>query len=159
MSRAATSMGRLVAIPQIAEKSMNKQTDVMNVLTSPKRRAIQPDSGCTTAAVSMYELITHVPSELLVPRLPEMAGTDTLTMVMSRISMNAELAIAAVRSNSVPPRSGGYSGAAAGVWTLDMMLLSRRRRGCGSPRHPLPHLPPRGPAYTPEYRPPAGPLP
>src|ERR1700704_3430005 len=114
MSRAPTSMGRLVAIPHTAEKHMNSKTDVTKVLTSPKRRAIQPLSGCMIAAASMYELIVQVPSEVLTPRLPEMAGTETLTMVMSRISMNPAVAMAAVRNNSLPPRRGGYSDAAAG---------------------------------------------
>ena len=88
---------------------MNRQIDVTNVLTSPKRRPIHPVSGCITAAASMYELTAHVPSEVLTPRLPDMDGTETLTMVMSRISMNDAVATAAVRNKSLPPRSGGYS--------------------------------------------------
>src|ERR1700692_2237310 len=108
-------MGMLVAKPQTAENSMNKQIEVTKVLTSPKRRPIHPVSGCMTAAASMYELTAHVPSELLTPRLPDMDGTDTLTMVMSSISMNEAVAIAAVRNRSLPPRSGGYSNAAAGT--------------------------------------------
>src|SRR5712692_2500636 len=39
----------------------------------------------------------------------------TLTMVMSRISMNDAVAIAAVRNKSLPPCRGGYSNAAAGL--------------------------------------------
>src|SRR5271170_2054582 len=114
MSRAPTSMGRLVASPHRAEKHMNNTMDVTKVLTSPKRRAIHPLSGCMIAAASMYELIVQVPSEVLTPRLPEMAGTETLTMVMSRISMNVARPMAAVRNSSLPPRSGGYSNALAG---------------------------------------------
>src|SRR3984893_6537744 len=113
MSRAATSMGMLVASPQMAENTMNRHIDVTKVRTSPKRRPIHPVNGCMTAAASMYELTAQVPSELLTPRLPEMEGTETLTMVMSRISMKEAVAIAAVRNNSLPPRSGGYSNAAA----------------------------------------------
>src|SRR5271167_4014577 len=97
----------------MAEKTMNKQIEVMKVLTSPKRRAIHPDSGCMTAAASMYELTAQVPSEVLTPRLPEMAGTETLTMVMSRISMNVARAMAAVRNISLPPCKAGYSNSAA----------------------------------------------
>src|SRR5258708_7870807 len=117
-------MGMLVAKPQTAENSMNKQIEVTRVLTSPKRRPIHPVSGCMTAAASMYELTAHVPSELLTPRLPDMDGTDTLTMVMSSISMNEAVAIAAVRNRSLPPRRGGYSNAAAGL-------------GASAPRGPL----------------------
>src|SRR5882724_10953981 len=115
MRRAATSMGMLVASPQMAENTMNKQIDVTRVRTSPKRRPIHPVNGCMTAAASMYELTAQVPSELLTPRLPEIEGTETLTMVMSSISMNEAVAIAAVRNSSLPPCSGGYSNAAA-VW-------------------------------------------
>src|ERR1700730_11439237 len=113
--RAPTSMGRLLAMPQTAEKTINNTMEVIKVLTSPKRRAIHPESGCMIAAASMYELTAQVPSELLTPRLPEIEGTETLTMVMSRISMKEAVAIAAVRNKSLPPRSGGYSNAAA-VW-------------------------------------------
>src|SRR5580658_1224045 len=113
ISRAPTSIGRLVASPHRAEKHMNRQMDVTKVRTSPKRLPIQPVSGCITAAASMYELTAHVPSEVLTPRLPEMAGTETLTMVMSRISMNVAVAIAAVSNSSLPPCNGGYSNAAA----------------------------------------------
>ncbi len=93
---------------------MNNRIEVTKVLTSPKRRAIQPDSGCMTAAASMYELTAQVPSEGVTPRLPEIDGTETLTMVMSRISMNEAVAIATVRKNSFPPCSGGYSPLAGG---------------------------------------------
>ncbi len=69
----------------------------------PKRRAIHPDSGCMIAAASMYELMAQVPSDVVTPRLPEIAGTETLTMVMSRISMNEAAAMATVRKNSFAP--------------------------------------------------------
>src|SRR5882757_82155 len=134
MSRAATSMGMLVASPQMAENTMNRQIDVTKVRTSPKRRPIHPVNGCITAAASMYELTAQVPSELLTPRLPEMEGTETLTMVMSRISMKEAVAIAAVRNNSLAPRSGGYSYAAAGwegsamVHVADYSCTPRLRR-------------------------------
>src|SRR6202030_3943173 len=85
MRRAPTSIGRLVARPHRAEKHMNNKMDVTKVRTSPKRRPIHPVIGCITAAASMYELIAQVPSDVLTPRLREMAGTETLTMVMSRI--------------------------------------------------------------------------
>src|SRR6185437_11854395 len=113
ISRAPTSMGRLVASPQTAEKVMNSRMDVTKVLTSPKRLLIHPVSGCMMAAASMYELMVQVPSEVLAPRLPEIAGTETLTMVMSSISMNEALAMAAVSNSSLVPCSGGYSYAAA----------------------------------------------
>src|ERR1700722_14755656 len=109
MRRAATSMGMLVASPQTAENSMNRQIEETKVRTSPKRRPIHPVSGCMTAAASMDELTAQGPSELLTPKLPDMDGPETLTMVMSRISMNDAVDIAAVRNKSLLPRRGGYS--------------------------------------------------
>ena len=114
MRRAPTSIGRLVASPQRAEKHMNNRMEVTKVLTSPKRRPIHPVSGCMIAAASMYELTAQVPSDGVTPRLPEIEGTETLTMVMSRISMNEAVAMATVRKNSFPPCSGGYSPAIGG---------------------------------------------
>src|SRR6202051_188273 len=129
MRRAATSMGMLVASLQRAENTMNRQIDVTRVRTLPKRRPIHPVNGCMTASASMYELTAQVPSEVLTPRLPEMDGTETLTMVMSSISMKEAVAIAAVRNKSLPPCNGGYSESAAGlagegIWPV----FSRRGR-------------------------------
>jgi hypothetical protein len=45
----------------------------------------------------------------LTPRLPAIAGTETLTMVMSRISMKLDTPIAKLSRTSAPPRSGGNS--------------------------------------------------
>ncbi len=50
--------------------------------------------------------MAHVPSEVLTPRLPEIAGTETLTMVMSRISMKDAVAIAAVRNKQLAASRG-----------------------------------------------------
>jgi hypothetical protein len=50
-----------------------------------------------------------------------MDGTETLTMVMSSISINDAVAIAAVRNKSLPPRSGGYSYAAA-AWGVSAIV-------------------------------------
>jgi hypothetical protein len=95
--------------PQSVENAKNNKTDVMNVLTSPKRRAIQPESGIEIAAASRYELTAHVPSETLAPRLPAIAGIDTLTIVMSRISMNDVAEITMVNSTSLLPCNGTVS--------------------------------------------------
>src|SRR5450631_3753320 len=151
MSRAATSMGMLVASPQIAENTMNRQIDVTKVRTSPKRRPIHPVSGCMTAAASMYELAAQVPSELLTPRLPEIEGTETLTMVMSRISMKEAVAIATVRKKSLPPCNGGYSPAIAGCAESAMRRASDRCQGFGARPRRLRHSLSPDPAYTPAY--------
>src|ERR1022692_4577361 len=54
-----------------------------------------------------------------------MVGTETLTIVMSSISMNAAVAIAAVRNNSFPPRNGGYSRAVSAVGTMAILGATR----------------------------------
>src|SRR5450432_2690917 len=151
MRRATTSMGRLLATPQTAEKTMKSMIDVIKVFTSPKRRAIHPESGCMMAAASMYELTAQVPSDGVTPRLPEIEGTETLTMVMSRISMNEAVAIATVRKNSLPPCSGGYSPAIAGCAESAMRGASDRCQGFGARRRRLRHWLSPDPAYTPAY--------
>jgi hypothetical protein len=54
-----------------------------------------------------------------------MEGTETLTMVMSRISMNEAVAIATVRKNSFPPWSGGYSPGIAGCTASAIVAATR----------------------------------
>ena len=43
-----------------------------------------------------YEVTTQVPSSTVAPMLPAMCGTETLTTVVSRISMNVASMTAAV---------------------------------------------------------------
>src|SRR5689334_6253436 len=97
----------LTARPQNIDMTTNSTVDTQKLLTSPKRRPIQPDSGCMIALASEYELIAQVPSCGLTARLPAMCGTDTLTIVMSSTSMNVANATAIVRSASGAPCSGG----------------------------------------------------
>src|SRR5476651_2593325 len=99
MMRQNTSMGMLTAKPQSAEKSTNSMIDVVKVRTSPKRLPSQPVRGCMTAEASIYELTAQVPSETLTPRLPEIDGIDTFTMVMSSSSMTVASATATVMRN------------------------------------------------------------
>src|SRR6476646_10819859 len=97
----------LVASPQKVDIATNRIADTQKLRTSPKRRPIQPDSGCMIALASEYELIAQVPSCGLTARLPAMCGTDTLTIVMSSTSMNVANATANVSSASGAPCSGG----------------------------------------------------
>src|SRR3984957_12569761 len=110
-----TSIGIDVATPHNIDISTNRITAMQNDFTSPKRRAIHPVSGCMIALASEYELIAHVPSFGLTPRLPAICGTDTLTMVMSSTSMNVENATAIVSNASGPPVSGGLRTGGTGV--------------------------------------------
>src|SRR5476649_2590070 len=101
--------------------------------------------------------MAQVPSEVLTLRLPDMAGTETLTMVMSRISMNDAVAMAAVRNNSLPPRSGGYSSAAAGGAGSAMRgsEASELPQDFDARPHRPRHWPYRDPGNRPGYHPPA----
>ncbi len=105
--RAITSIGMLVASPHSIDIATNSNTEMQNVRTSPKRRAIQPVNGCMIALASEYELIAQVPSFGLTPRLPAICGTETLTMVRSSTSMKVENATATVSNASGAPCSGG----------------------------------------------------
>src|SRR5580704_11102036 len=147
--RAPTSIGSVLAWPHTADSTMNNTMEVTKVLTSPKRRAIHPDSGCMIAAASMYELMAQVPSDVVTPRLPEIAGTETLTMVMSRISMNEAVAIATVRKNNLPPCSGGYSPEIVGRAESAMGSSSVRCQGFAARWRRLRHWLSLNPAYRP----------
>jgi hypothetical protein len=76
-----------------------------------------------TAEASIYELTVQVPSETLTPRLPEMEGIDTLTMVMSSSSMTVASAIATVSRKRCDPRRGGNAAAGA-AWGMSLMERS-----------------------------------
>ncbi len=64
--------------------------------------------------------------------LPAMAGIETLTMVMSRISMKLDTPTAMESSTSAMPRRGGYSpGGSAALLASATGCVSRDRRCCG----------------------------
>ncbi|KGX32441.1 putative transport domain protein [Burkholderia pseudomallei MSHR3709] len=88
---------------------MNASTDSVNSRTSPARRASQPVSGTAIAEATEYDEITHVPSLVATPRLPEIVGTATFAIDVSSTSMNVPSASPIVSSASVPPDSGAGS--------------------------------------------------
>src|SRR5690348_15777709 len=124
-----TSSGIEMAKPQTIEKVTNNSTDTTKLRTSPKRRAIQPVSGCMIALASAYELIVHVPSLGLTPRLPAMCGTATLTIVMSSTSMKVLNATAMVSSTNAAPCSGGSGLVSFGVAAMGRGLRLLGRAG------------------------------
>src|SRR5215469_13343973 len=85
--RKAMSVSKLEAKPQAAEATVNSSTESVKSRTSPTRRASQPVSGTAIAEATEYEEITHVPSLLATPRLPEIVGTATLAIDVSSTSM------------------------------------------------------------------------
>jgi len=90
------SHSRLVAMPHSTDVSVNPVTQVSSMFRRPKRFASHPDIGRMMALETRYEVTTHVPSSTVAPMLPARCGTDTLTTVVSSISMKVASMTAAV---------------------------------------------------------------
>ena len=86
--RKKISHSRLVAMPQSSEVRVKPPTQVIRMRRRPKRLASHPAIGRMMAFDTRYEVTTHVPSSTVAPMLPAMCGMETLTTVVSRISMN-----------------------------------------------------------------------
>src|SRR4029079_10126596 len=98
-----------VAKPHTSENTPNRPMHVVNTRTAPKRAASQPVSGTTIDAANAYEVMTHVPWLLLIPRLPAMFGTETLATVMSSTAMKFAAASTMAAIHSIGPFSGPSS--------------------------------------------------
>src|SRR5215471_18997504 len=90
------SHSRLVAIPHSTDVKVKPVTQARSMRRRPRRLASHPDMGRMMAFDTRYDVTTHVPSSTVAPRLPARCGTDTLTTVVSRISMNVASMTAAV---------------------------------------------------------------
>src|SRR5262245_22316556 len=122
ITRPKTSMASEFDSPHSAEKTPNSAIALPNTRTAPKRPASQPVSGTTIASATEYEVMTQVPSLLLMPRLPAMLGTDTLAIVMSTTARKLAAAWTMAASQSMPPCSGASARAGVGV-AADMMVV------------------------------------
>src|SRR5664279_4683733 len=109
-TRKKISQSRLVAMPQSSEVRVKPPTQVSRIRRRPKRLASHPAMGSTMAFETRYEVTTHVPSSTVAPRFPAKWGMETLTTVVSRISMNVASITAMVTIQ-------GFTGAGA---ELDM---------------------------------------
>src|SRR5213593_1746574 len=89
------------AKPHSQDVSTNSSTLAVNRRTAPMRCASQPVSGTEMALATPKLVITQVPWLGLAPRLPAMAGSDTLAIDVSSTFMNV-----ARDSASVPMTSG-----------------------------------------------------
>src|SRR5512147_2178350 len=78
---------KLVAIAQRTDVRVKPRTQAMIMRRRPKRLANHPDMGRMMALATRYDVTTHVPSSEVAARLPEMCWMETLTTVVSRISM------------------------------------------------------------------------
>ena len=77
-----------MAIPQSSDVRVKPPTQVSKMRRRPKRLASHPAIGRMMAFETRYEVTTQVPSSTVAPRFPAMWGMETLTTVVSRISMN-----------------------------------------------------------------------
>ena len=93
-------------MPQSSEVRVNPVTQVSRMRRRPKRLASHPDMGRMMALETRYEVTTQVPSSTVAPMLPAMCGTETLTTVVSRISMN----VASMTASGHDPRINGVPG-------------------------------------------------
>lgn len=105
----------MCARPHSAEAIENSSTEIVKSFTSPTRRASQPVSGIAIAEATEYDEITHVPSLVATPRLPEIVGTATFAIDVSRTSMNVPSARPIVSRARMPPVSGLGAGGSDGV--------------------------------------------
>src|ERR1700759_2806602 len=80
---------RLLAVPHRNEQTVNIAMQMMKYRLRPNTSLSQPEIVSTMPLAIRYEVSAHVASSLLEDRLPAICGSATLTMVVSRISMNA----------------------------------------------------------------------
>src|ERR1700742_2776409 len=80
---------RLLAVPQRNEQTVNIAMQMTKYRLRPSRSPSQPEIVNTMPLATRYEVKAQVASSLLEERLPAMCGSATLTIVVSRISMNA----------------------------------------------------------------------
>jgi hypothetical protein len=70
----------------------------------PIRLESHPDSGRMIAFETRYDVRTHVDSSALAAKLPEMCGSATLAMEVSRTSINvASVTVTAITQGLIEP--------------------------------------------------------
>ena len=79
----------------------------MNKRTAPKRWASQPVSGSAIALAMPKLVMTQVPCAGLTPRLPAIAGIETLAIDESSTFMKVAIDNAKVPTTRALPCSGG----------------------------------------------------
>ena len=107
MTQNSSSISRLRDSAHGSEAATNSSTDTTNMRTAPNRVDSQPVRGTPMALETAKEVITQVPCAGDTPRSPEIAGIETLAMVVSSTFMNVASDSARAASSSVWPWSGG----------------------------------------------------
>src|SRR6202451_4231577 len=80
---------RLSAVPHRNEHTVNIAMQMMKYRLRPNTSLSQPEIVSTMPLATRYDVSAQVASSLLEERLPAICGSATLTIVVSRISMNA----------------------------------------------------------------------
>ena len=101
-SRNTTSCGRLVAMPHRNEHTVNIAMQIRKYRLRPISRPSQPATGTTMPFATRYDVSVQVASSLLADSAPAMFGRLTLTIVVSRISMNGASVAAPATSQTFP---------------------------------------------------------
>src|SRR5690606_42048839 len=91
---------------------------------------MKPVSGSAIALLTANEVMTQVAWFALAPRLPEIAGNDTLAMVVSSTCMNDARASPIVASARLGGRKPGMFAAVVGESAIAAGQLSRARLAC-----------------------------
>src|ERR1700733_11635841 len=92
MTRASNRNGKLGAIPQSNEETVNITIQIRKNRLRPMTEVSHPVIGKTMAFDTRYDVRTHVLWSWLAPRLPAMWGNATLAILVSSTSMKAAIA-------------------------------------------------------------------
>ena len=125
----------LGARPHSQDAMTNRITLPTNSRTWPKRCDSQPVSGTAIAFATAKLVMTQVPWFGLTPRLPAIAGNETLAIEVSSTFMNVAADRAIVPHIRADPSSGW---SAAGIGVVPMVSLGWRRPMRQRQRQPAP---------------------
>ena len=112
-------------MPHRNEHTVNIAMQIRKYRLRPISRPSQPATGTTIPFATRYDVSVQVASSLLADSAPAMFGRLTLTIVVSRISMNGASVAAPATSQTLP--RGRH------VASCQSLMRSRLRRWDGSP--------------------------
>src|SRR6185503_16043505 len=88
-SRHALGLPRQCEVPHMNDANTNNRMENVRYRLRPNVAAKNAVIGSTTTFDRMYDVATHAISSWVAPRLPAICGSETLMMVVSRISIIA----------------------------------------------------------------------
>src|SRR5262245_51713533 len=119
----------LGAMPHSHDAITNSSTLAVKRRTWPKRCVSQPVSGTEIALATANDVMTQVPWFGLTPRLPAIAGIDTLAIDVSSTFMNVASDSASVPSARCDPCSGANAAGRGGAAGAGAAGVSRPAAG------------------------------